>query len=243
MDDGSTVTLVDDSIAKRIGEIGPTDPLKMETINGMKFSKSASRTVTINLKGLNGSEQQMHARTVKYLQVSTQQEPREQVERCKHLLDTRDHLTYTKAKPQVLIGQDNWHIPVTSEVSRGDNNQPVVSLISMGWVLHGSRTRTLRHKTDFIFCIREEPDTKKNAAHDKVKGVPPKFSKSQSRYSKQIETLVGNGYAEPALKQKGLDVLHETEDTWPTDKSAPIIEKRSGTEKIHISLLLASTED
>lgn len=158
MDDGSTVTLVDDSVVTSVGATGPIDPLKIETINDMKTSESASRRVTINLKGLNDYEEQVQARTVKNLQVSSQRVPQELVDGCQHLSDIRGHLAYANAKPRVLIGQDNWHLLLTSETRRGDKNHPVASLTPLGWVLHGSQTRTFGQKIDFVSHITEDPE-------------------------------------------------------------------------------------
>lgn len=50
MDDGSTVTLMDEEIAKKMGATGPVDPLRIETINDLKTSAAASRRV--QLKGM-----------------------------------------------------------------------------------------------------------------------------------------------------------------------------------------------
>ena len=72
LDDGSTVTLVDDNVAECIGARGPIDPLKIESINDMKSLETASRRVTIKLKGFNDHEEQVQARTMKNLQVSSQ---------------------------------------------------------------------------------------------------------------------------------------------------------------------------
>ncbi|XP_045772949.1 uncharacterized protein LOC123872612 [Maniola jurtina] len=156
LDDGSTVTLIDNSVAECIGAPGPVDPLKIETLNDTKTSESASRRVTIKLRGLNDCEEQIQARTVKNLQVSSQQVSREMVDKCKHLADIRDYLIYADVKPRLLIGQDNWHLLLTTEVRRGDKNQLVASLTPLGWVLHGSQTRTLGRRIDFVSHVAEE---------------------------------------------------------------------------------------
>nr|XP_034830012.1 uncharacterized protein LOC117987161 [Maniola hyperantus] len=155
MDDGSTVTLIDNSIAELIGATGPIDPLKIETINDMKTSESASRRVNIKLRGLNDHEERIQARTVKNLQVSSQRVSRELVDGCTHLADIRDYLVYADIKPRVLIGQDNWHLLLTTEVRRGNSNQPVASLTPLGWVLHGSQSRAAGRSIDFVSHVTE----------------------------------------------------------------------------------------
>ncbi|XP_026736747.1 uncharacterized protein LOC113500239 [Trichoplusia ni] len=156
LDDGSTVTLIDEEVAKEIGATGPVDPLRIETINELKTSEAASRRVTFRLKGMNGHEERVQARTVKNLQVSSQKVSREVVQDCKHLTDLMGHLTYDQAKPRLLIGQDNWHLLVTTRIRRGDHHQPVASLTPLGWVLHGSQTRTMKHAIDYVSHTTEE---------------------------------------------------------------------------------------
>lgn len=155
LDDGSTVTLIDSNISDKIGATGPIDPLRIEAINKMKTAETQSRRVSFVIKGLNNHEEPIQARTVMNLQVSTQEVPKEQIEKCEHLRDLSRFLTYENAKPRVLIGQDNWHLLLTSKIRRGDKNQPVASLTPLGWVLHGNHTRSLGRSIDFVSHITE----------------------------------------------------------------------------------------
>ena len=132
--------------------------MKIESINDMKSLETASRRVTIKLKGFNDHEEQVQARTMKNLQVSSQRVSWETVKECKHLIGICELLTYAEVKPKVLIGQDNWHLLLSSEVRRGNKNQPVASLTPLGWVLHGSETRTLGHSINFVSHITEEQE-------------------------------------------------------------------------------------
>lgn len=59
-------------------------------------------------------------------------------------------------KPQLLIGQDNWHLLVTTKIGRGDHNQPVASLTPLGWILHGRKTRTMGRTIDYVSHVTEE---------------------------------------------------------------------------------------
>ncbi|CAG4935487.1 unnamed protein product [Colias eurytheme] len=55
------------------------------------------------------------------------------------------YLQYREAKPRVLIGQDNWHLLIASEIRKGRRHQPIASRTPLGWVLHGARS--IAHST------------------------------------------------------------------------------------------------
>nr|XP_037876689.1 uncharacterized protein LOC119630667 [Bombyx mori] len=150
LDDGSTVTLIDEIICKKTGITGPIDPLHIQAINNIKSTETRSRRVNLTLRGLNSRKEIIQARTVNDLQVTAQKIPKEQIDEYSHLRDISDIITYENAKPGILIGQDNWHMLLTSKVRRGNRNQPIASLTPLGWVLHGGRTRTLGHHINYI---------------------------------------------------------------------------------------------
>ncbi|XP_072931477.1 uncharacterized protein [Epargyreus clarus] len=161
LDDGSTVTLIDDSLAYEIGAKGPIDPLRIEAINELKTAETKSRRVSITLNGLNNHTASIQARTIKNLHVSPQEIARQQIEECEHLRDLSDVLSYEDAKPTILIGQDNWHLLLASRVRRGKKNQPVASLTPLGWVLHGSHNRIIGRTANFVSHITEAPQEDK----------------------------------------------------------------------------------
>ncbi|XP_037871629.1 uncharacterized protein LOC119629565 [Bombyx mori] len=150
LDDGSTVTLIDEIICKKTGITGSIDPLHIQAINNKNSTETRSRRVNLTLRGLNSRKEIIQARTVNDLQVTAQKIPKEQIDEYSHLRDISDIITYENAKPGILIGQDNWHMLLTSKVRRGNRNQPIASLTPLGWVLHGGRTRTLGHHINYI---------------------------------------------------------------------------------------------
>ncbi|XP_075989157.1 uncharacterized protein LOC142986969 [Anticarsia gemmatalis] len=166
MDDGSTVTLIDNDLAKQIGATGPVDPLKIQTISDVKTSEIASRRVTFSIRGMNGFEDRIQARTVRNFQVSSQRVSREHIKACQHLKDIQGELTYEDVKPKLLIGQDNWHLLLTSDIRKGNKDQPVASLTSLGWVLHGS---LLKHKTQSIDFVSHMTETNEDHIETLVK--------------------------------------------------------------------------
>lgn len=161
LDDGSTVTLVDTDLATATGARGPYDPLRIESIGDQQTTSARSRRVTLSLRGSSNKHFEIRARTISNMQLSPQAITDEELYGCSHLRDIEDRLKYVNAKPQILIGQDNWHLLLSEEVRQGQRTQPVASLTPLGWVLHGTQSRTLgqqTHRVNFINNIENSMD-------------------------------------------------------------------------------------
>ncbi|XP_037297647.1 LOW QUALITY PROTEIN: uncharacterized protein LOC115453172 [Manduca sexta] len=152
LDDGSTVSLVDDDLAKSIGIDGPEEPLHICTYDGTTRNNAGSRRVSFKIRGQgeNLRTQQIDAHTVNDLKLATQKISREAVRDCRHLDEFVAHLDPREVRPRILIGQDNWHLLLATRTKKGKRNQPVASLTPLGWVVHGSRSRALENRVNFI---------------------------------------------------------------------------------------------
>lgn len=148
LDDGSTVTLVDADIARKIGARGPIEPLHIEALSS-EVGVSQSQRVKLTIQG--NTETNIQARTIENIRLSPQQVEHSDLMQCPHLIDIADQLIY-QATPKILIGQDNWELLLATETRRGAGHQPVASLTPLGWVLHGAHTRTLGHRVHYANC-------------------------------------------------------------------------------------------
>lgn len=153
LDDGSTVTLVEEATAARVGAEGPQEPLNIETID-TRLSANKSRRVTLKIRGQN-EEYELQARTIKKMKISPQSVEARHLWACDHLKDLEDVITYEDARPTILIGQDNWHLLIASEVRKGSRRQLVASKTPLGWVLHGSDSRTIGRRVDYVHHLVE----------------------------------------------------------------------------------------
>lgn len=150
LDDGSTVTLIDEEIANRTGASGPTEALHIEAI-GEHSVTSTSRRVKLKISGTSNRKFEIRARTIPNLKLSAQAIREKDIEDCNHLIDIKKHLQYSGVKPRMLIGQDNWQLLTASAIRKGKRHQPVASRTPLGWVLHGTRSRhTGRYTVNFI---------------------------------------------------------------------------------------------
>lgn len=160
LDEGSTITLLDASIADVIGADGPENTMWIQGI-GNEMKHDNSKVVSLSIRGKYAEEEYQieAARTVNRLSFTPETVYHQHLEDCEHLIDIKDQITYQHASPKLLIGQDNWQLIVSRKLRTGRRNQPVASLTQLGWVLHGCHSSV----TDKVaFCGRlqqkeEEP--------------------------------------------------------------------------------------
>lgn len=150
MDDGSTITLIDEGLAEILDLDGPRDQMWVQGLNETVKHENSKR-VDIKVRGrYSGEEYTMrNARTVQRLMFTKQNIERRDLQDCAHLQDIEDDLVYKDASPKILIGQDNWELLVALEIRTGRQNQPVASRTRLGWVLHGYRTS---YQKPVAFC-------------------------------------------------------------------------------------------
>ncbi|KAL0810721.1 hypothetical protein ABMA28_010045 [Loxostege sticticalis] len=179
LDDGSTVTLIEADIADRVGASGVTDPLKLEGVAGSKINATGSRRVSITLHGQTRTHK-IKARTIKGLNLAPQAVDETALKDCRHLQGIKSLLQYEERKPTILIGQDNWHLLVAKQLRRGPQHLPVASLTPLGWVLHGSSTRSLGRTVHYVYRAKEQlidEEIKRYFTVDAL-GIQPKLPKS-----------------------------------------------------------------
>lgn len=161
LDEGSTVTLLDSSVAKQIGLKGPKETLRLETVGGKTLTKKDSMKLNIRVRGLHQRQKRMifGARTMDDMSLAPQRLKRETIEGYAHLKSLADQLCYDEQSPKLLIGQDNWGLIAARRTRRGRRNQPVASFTQLGWVLHGLDNSNAK-EVNFLTCahvsMREE---------------------------------------------------------------------------------------
>ncbi|XP_061729222.1 uncharacterized protein LOC133534153 isoform X1 [Cydia pomonella] len=142
-DDGSTISLCEDSIADAVGAVGVEAPLHINGIGPMSTIEP-SRRVTVQIRGLTGGHTHLvRLRTVKNLGINSQQVPRTLVKQYEHLRGLQE-ATYDTATPRVLIGSDNWHMIFPLEARIGTRREPAAVRIDLGWLIYGRAPQTPR---------------------------------------------------------------------------------------------------
>nr|XP_049699386.1 uncharacterized protein LOC126055216 [Helicoverpa armigera] len=150
LDDGSTVSLIDEELADMIGAEGPVEPMKIGAISDVTIDTPTSKRVDLTLSTCHREKIPFRARTIPRLHLSPQSISKDDIADCKHLFDLADQLTYNAGTPKIIIGQDNWHLLLATDIRRGPQHQPIASLTPLGWVLHGARTRILGQQVHYV---------------------------------------------------------------------------------------------
>ncbi|GBP67619.1 hypothetical protein EVAR_98673_1 [Eumeta japonica] len=100
LDEGSTVTLIDEQVANRIGAKGRRETLRVSSVGGNEITDEKSRVIRVKIKGLfSRNLKLMTAQTIRNLKLAPQRVERATVATCSHLTDIAENLIYDAAAP------------------------------------------------------------------------------------------------------------------------------------------------
>ncbi|XP_049886650.1 uncharacterized protein LOC126381173 [Pectinophora gossypiella] len=169
LDEGATITLMDEGLANDLGARGHVSPLHIHGATASQ-KETQSRVVKIEVRGQH--EEQFHditAHTVKQLTIGSQTVKRKfiEYEHLKHL--PLDDMSYESARPSLLIGADNWHLIISKEILIGKRYEPIASRTELGWTIHGTVPRSLYRGEDQLVLhvhAKTEKDVRNFANED-----------------------------------------------------------------------------
>ncbi|CAH1638192.1 unnamed protein product [Spodoptera littoralis] len=190
LDDGSTVTLLDATVADILGADGPASPMQIQGL-GTDVKHEQSRTVSLHIQGKYHSIPQKigAARTVNRLEVMAQTVHTEDLNNCRHLNDIRSTLVYDRARPMILIGQDNWHLLAATKTRTGARDQPVASFTKLGWVLHGCHYSVNKDRRTFCghISIKENSEPIEETVRNFKVNSPDKYIPTPAAYAQRAK--------------------------------------------------------
>ncbi|XP_055523080.1 uncharacterized protein LOC129717248 [Wyeomyia smithii] len=143
LDEGSSTTLVDDSVAKQLRAEGMLEPLIVTWTGNINRYENRSRRVElmISAKGSKEKFPLFNTRTVSELQLPKQNVRLAEVaKRYQHLAEvpTKD---YPSELPKILIGLDNLYLFAPLESRIGKPSEPIAVRSRLGWTIYGSEKR------------------------------------------------------------------------------------------------------
>ncbi|GBP80198.1 hypothetical protein EVAR_100075_1 [Eumeta japonica] len=143
LDEGSTTTLIERDVALKIAPPGKHETLRIEGVGGKRLDYDESFRLKVKIKGkFERNIESMNALVIDKLQLAPQTIDLDTVRQYSHLHELEDELSYEKARPTILIGQDNWHLIVSREVvQRTEINRPLRTLNWDGYCTAGERHR------------------------------------------------------------------------------------------------------
>ncbi|XP_063368206.1 uncharacterized protein LOC134656578 [Cydia amplana] len=170
LDDGSSISLAEQSLMEEVGITGPQIPLNVNGVLDMKSGNQFSRRVKAKVRGRNLPAYEVTFKTIEYLGLR-KQTIRDDVMNCKHIVDFKKDACYDgTVRPRLLIGSDHWYLTIPEEVRVGEKDEPALVRCRLGWVVYGTTPahfmRLLAEEEEYsaLHCHEEEVEL-----HDLVK--------------------------------------------------------------------------
>lgn len=141
LDEGSSVTLIEDALANEMGLDGIETDLDLQFVNSHGTIQS-SREVRFGISGVQSDAQRFEIGTV--YATSSLTLPLQTVSRSS-IVNSNEHLRdvpfaeYDAARPRLLIGLDHHHLGIPLQIRMSTSSNGIVAAMTkLGWVLFGS---------------------------------------------------------------------------------------------------------
>lgn len=158
LDDGSTVTMLDEAVADELGLGGPTTDLPLQMLRGQTTTEQA-RTVTLTISGSSSGHNKYamtNVRTIQQLDLPLQSVRMSQI--AAHGMRQLRGLpieNYTNAVPKLLIGSDNAHLIVAMRQISCENAGLVAMKTRLGWCVYGPSAGEDARSSRTVMHLRE----------------------------------------------------------------------------------------
>lgn len=143
LDEGSSVTLMDASVAEYLQLDGPTTDLDIKWF-GRHSTSEKSQKLSLKISGANDGDTkyEVNVQTVQNLSLPIQTVDSKTLKAIYPHLKTAPFEDYENAVPTMLIGLDHHHLTLPLKIV-ADHEQygVVVTQTRLGWVVHGSEDR------------------------------------------------------------------------------------------------------
>lgn len=233
LDEGSTLTLIDEEIADYLELKGTPEELCLKWTADMSRTEDRSRRVNLEISSSLKEDKRFQirsARTVQSLDLPTQSVS------IKNLSSKYPHLkgvnieSYDQVKPRILIGLDNGKLGLPRGYREGKDNEPIATKTLLGWVVHGASGESSNDKHTNAYHHFHICDCDKQL-HQLVKDL---YSTESLGGTKNMNTL------ESASEQHARHIL-ETTTTRVNDRFETGLLWKSNQIRFPPSLLLATS--
>lgn len=162
LDEGSSVTLLEQSLAQELSLNGRPCPLELKWTGDNRRTERDSQKVKVNISGNSPilKEFTIDARTVTCLDLPKQTIDYERLKAKYPYLSRLPISSYLDAKPTLLIGLDHGRLTIPFDVVEGEPNEPIASKTRLGWCIGGPTTGIPRQAMvnyHVCECQKDEP--------------------------------------------------------------------------------------
>ncbi|XP_055589277.1 uncharacterized protein LOC129741562 [Uranotaenia lowii] len=195
IDDGSSMTLLDEDIASQLEIRGEPAPLCLQWTGNVTRSEAKSQRVSLEIRGTRKSQKfPIEVRTVCGLELPNQSMCYAKLLEKYHHLQGLPIQDYQNVKPRVLIGNDNSHIGATLRIREGEPGEPIAAKCRLGWSVYGAIGEGTRRAGSFHIseckCDGELHNMVENFFSMEISGIwnsPEPQSKKNLRANKIME--------------------------------------------------------
>lgn len=164
LDEGSSVTLMEKSLANQLQLHGPSEPLCLKWTGDTTREEIGSCRVNVEISERNNHEIKFvlnDVRTIANLDLPSQScQAKEMCKKYNHLKEL-PIIPYKNAKPELLIGMNNWKVAVPISVREGNWQDPIAVKTRLGWVVCGSKSASKNQgRLNLHTCRCEHRDEK-----------------------------------------------------------------------------------
>ncbi|GBP17520.1 hypothetical protein EVAR_74114_1 [Eumeta japonica] len=168
-DEGSSVTLVDESIFEGSPIDGVHESLCLQWTGGTTRMENSSFNTSLTISSANNDKKFLlsNVHTVKQLDLPTQSLNMSEISARYPYLKNLPIQAYKRATPMILIGANNWKLAVPLKVREGGWHQPIATKTRLGWAIQGGKSSSPeQHLLNIHTCICKNRD---DELHELVK--------------------------------------------------------------------------
>lgn len=169
LDEGSSVTLMEQSLFEKLGLTGKDEPLELRWTGDTTRYEQNSIKMNMEVSNINNNIRfaLYDVHTVSNLGLPSQSINFDDIAKKNKYLKGLPIQSYINAKPMVLIGLNNWRLAVPLKIKEGLRGQPIATKTRLGWALQGGATDTARCSSLNIHTC--ECEDRYRVLHDEVK--------------------------------------------------------------------------
>ncbi|XP_062534396.1 uncharacterized protein LOC134203562 [Armigeres subalbatus] len=142
LDDGSSSTLLEEGIAAQLGIEGEQDSLWLSWTRKMGRQEKNSRRISVKITGAGKQKKYIlnDVRTVQKLGLPSQTLNYEELAKSFPHLQGLPVVSYTNAKPGMIIGIEHVRMLTCQKTREGGNSDPVAAKTRLGWCVYGKNS-------------------------------------------------------------------------------------------------------
>ncbi|XP_040169438.1 uncharacterized protein LOC120903851 isoform X2 [Anopheles arabiensis] len=162
-DEGSSYSLIDETIAQKLNVHGKKTPLTLQWTGQVTRKEPGSEIIRLQISGRDknikyGLE---NVRTVSQLMLPTQTLKYDVLQQRYSHLKGLPLQNYTRAQPQLLIGLDNIRLGVPLKIREGRPPEPIAALCRLGWSIYGGSAKNKAPAAIVNFHVAPQSDCNK----------------------------------------------------------------------------------